>query len=110
MKLTYKNLDGAAGACARFEADFPNKGDEEQHARAGEARVPMLEAAEIVKHGGQCIVFTKAELNELRHAFGNSTSDDDWYRTCATNKKALLSVAAKLNVTVMRGRKTKAAQ
>lgn len=100
MRLTFENLDGAAGACGRFEADCPNTGDEEDHKRAGEARVPMLKARDIVRGGGACIVFTKAELRELRKAFGNSTADPDWYRDWATNRKALLSVAVKIGEVV----------
>lgn len=111
-KLGYRELDGAVSACARFEADavedFDKSGQEDQD-RATDAKLALIEAARIVRGGGVVLVLTKAELRELRKAFGNSVGDPDWYAHQARNRNALLSAAEKLGETVGRwdGRRPK---
>jgi hypothetical protein len=65
----------------------------------------LRQARDALQHGGHVLVLTKAEFRELSQAFGNSVSEPDWYRSWATNKKALLSVAQKVQATVLLGRR-----
>lgn len=101
--LTYEDLDGAVFACGFVEAGAggDTTGDfEEDETRAGRARVPLIRARDIVRGGGVVLVLTRAELQELSFAAGNSTSDPDWITQHAKNRNALLSVANKVGFDV----------
>lgn len=80
---------------------------EETLDQAVEALDWLLDASRTLKYGGKVLMLSKAEFKELSLAFGNSTADPDWYRSWAKNKKALLSVAQKVEATVLVDRKAR---
>jgi len=96
--ITYAQLDGAISACARFEADCPNTDEEADQVNAIEAKGALHEMRHTVRHGGVVVCLTRAELNELRRAAGNSVGDPDWIKD--SNRNALLSVADKIGFSV----------
>lgn len=50
----------------------------------------------VIGRGNTVLILTPAELDELRFAAGNSTSDPDWLKSRARTKRALRSVARKV--------------
>jgi len=97
----------ASAACDGGEEQFGYAEDDKKGVKAVVAAFDavkwLMEMRTAIQHGGKVIPLSKAELNQLRCAAGNSTSDPDWYVNMTTTphqRRALVSAAEKVGFQV----------